>query len=107
MADVAKRFVKANPAATTDTLVATVTTDKKWILRNIHINNSGAIGDIILGLGGAALTLANRFVDLNDLAANASYDWSGFHVMEEGETIYVYAQHASFTVVISGVEVDA
>ena len=105
MADVAKNFYRGSPSSGTHTLANTVPAGKKWIIRHIHIINiTAASANVMVGVGTTATT-TNRFADYT-LAQTASYDWSGFMVLDAAETLYVYASLGNSVFFISGVEVD-
>ena len=97
---------------TTDTLLATVTTGKKWQVTEIHITNTDTVErSITIGLDcGGALANANHFLSGVKLSPKGSpgsvYDWEGKAVLNAAETIRALQDSATAcTVFISGVEV--
>lgn len=106
MADVAKLFYQAQPG-TTDTLLYTNSSGVASVVRNIHVaNTTGTAATITLGINtGAAMVAAEHYLSAMSVAANSTYDWSGFAVISIGETIRALQGTASaLTVSISGVE---
>ena len=105
MADVAKKMYEGQPG-TADTLLYT-TVAAGGIVRSIHAcNTTGAAATLTLGLNaGAALAVANHFVSAISVPANATYDWSGFQVLDASATIRaLQGTSGAITVTISGVE---
>jgi hypothetical protein len=105
MADVAKKMYSAQPG-TTDTLLYTAPATGA-VVRSIHVTNTTATAaTITLGLNtGAAIAAAEHFLSALSIPPNATYDWSGFQVLDASETIRALQGTASaLTVVISGVE---
>ena len=105
MADVAKKMYAGTPG-TTDTLLYT-TVAAGGIVRSIHVaNTTGTAATLTLGLNaGAALAAANHFLSAVSIPANATYDWSGFQVLDGSGTLRGLQGTASaLTVTISGVE---
>lgn len=99
MADFPVRI--AGSFATALTTFYTVPAGKKLLVRNIHIANRAATS-IYLEIG------TQIWLWSVALAANSAYDWSGFAVVDAGQTIAGSSPGAAESrIVISGVEVDA
>lgn len=105
MADVIKSLYEGQPA-TTDTLLYTAPATPTAV-RNIHIcNTTGSAATITLGLNaGGALGVTNEWLTAFSVAANGTYDWSGFAVVSASGTIRaLQGTSGALTVTISGVE---
>lgn len=104
MADVAKPMF-TGAAATSDALLYTAPATGA-VVRGIHAANTAtADATITIGLrAGAALAAANHFVSALTVPANGTYDWSGFQVLGNVETIRALASATTVTFTISGVE---
>lgn len=104
MADVAKAMF-TGAAAVTDTLLYTAPATGA-VVRSIHATNTAAAdATITIGLrAGAALAAANHFVSAVTVPANGTYDWSGFAVLGNVETIRALASATTVTLSISGIE---
>ena len=102
-----KRMYTGQPG-TADTLLYTVPAGTRATVTAIHIvNTTGTAATITLGLNaGSALAAANHFLSALSVPGNGTYDWTGAHVLEAGETIRALQGTAgALTVHISGVEV--
>lgn len=104
MADVAKAMY-TGAAAATDTLLYTAPATGA-VVRSIHACNTAATdATITIGLrAGGALAAANHFASALTVPANGTYDWSGFEVLGNAETIRALASATTVTWTISGVE---
>lgn len=92
-------------AALTDTLLYTAPSTGA-VVRNIHATNTAAAdATVTIGLrAGAALAAANHFASALTVPANGTYDWSGFAVLGNVETIRALASATTVTFSISGIE---
>lgn len=104
MADVAKSMF-TGAAAATDTLLYTAPSTGA-VVRHIHAANTTAVdATITIGVrAGAALAAANHFVSALTVPGNGTYDWSGFAVLGNAETIRALASVTTVTFSISGIE---
>lgn len=108
MTDIATRvYGPAQPGAT-DTTLYTVAADFTLILRNIHVcNTTASDATLSLAINGTAATAANCLLSAIVIPAYGTYDWSGFLVINEAETLNALQGTASaLTVTISGVVVS-
>jgi hypothetical protein len=105
MADVAKAMYLGQPG-TGDTLLYTAPATGA-IVRNIHVANTTATAaTVTLGLrAGATLAAANWFLPAITIPANGTYDWSGYEVLGNAETIRaLQGTSTALTVTIAGIE---
>lgn len=107
MADTAKHLTTATRVpGTGDTLLYTAPA-AGTVVRGIHVcNTTASAATITLGFdSGGALAAGNHFLSALSIPANGTYDWSGFQVLENADTIRALQGTASaLTVTISGVE---
>lgn len=106
MAYTPTRFYSGQPG-TTDTLLATVTALKSWIVKQITVTNTTAsAATITIGFpSAAALAAANHFLSAVSIPANSTTVVDLSQVLAAGETIRALQGTASALVVkISGVE---
>jgi hypothetical protein len=105
MADVAKAMYLGRPS-TSDTLLYTAPATGA-VVRNIHVaNETAADATITLAVrAGGSLAGGTHFLSAYTVPARGSYDWSGFKVLEDGETIRaLQGTTNALTVSVDGVE---
>lgn len=104
MADVAKRFASSSALTAALTTYGTVPAGKKWIVRNVHYTNEDASAATLVQISMAGIVFL-----LASIAARTTYDWSGFLVLDAGETIQASENPNNIGggFYVSGVEVDA
>jgi hypothetical protein len=109
MADVAKRLVGPIALANSSTVLYSVPLATTAIVRSIHVSNANASTGYTfsLAINGTASTVANQIFNGFFLAPAAVMDWSGFLVLNAGDTLQGVASAASsLSIVICGVEVS-
>ena len=104
MTDTAKRLAGPDDIPNSTTTMYTVPSSTKAILRNIHIaNTTGTAASIKMSIGADAA--GTRILGDTVIPANGTYDWTGFMVMEAGETLRATGgTNNALTVTVSGVE---
>lgn len=107
MADNAKRLVGPVMMSTTSTLQYTVPASTQTIVRSLHFANvQGSMMQFSLAINAVSTTVANCLYYLTGVGGYGALDWSGFLVLNAGDTIYAHANTASaITLVICGIEV--
>jgi hypothetical protein len=105
MTDTATRIY--GPAALTDSNASLVTITGTAIVKSIHIaNTSAADATVSLAVNGTAATAANCFLKGLTIPAYGEYDWEGFLVLANGETLQGLAgTTAVLAIIVSGVVV--
>jgi len=105
MTDTAKRLAGPDDIPNSTTTMYTVPGSTKAIIRNIHIaNTTTSQASIKMSIG--ADSAATRILGDLPIPANGTYDWSGFMVLEAGETLRATGgTNNALTVTVSGVEV--
>lgn len=109
MADTPKRLVGPQTLATTNAVLYTVPAGTTTIVRSIHLTNSSASASytFTLALNAAASTVANQFFSALNVPPAGAVDWSGFLVLNPGDTVQGLASIANIlAVTVSGVEVS-
>lgn len=106
MSDTATRFVGPTLLTNTTATLYTVPALTIAILRNIHIaNTSGTAATVKLSIGVDAA--GSRLLGDLSVAANGTYDWSGFMPVAAAETIRGHSGTTNvLAITISGVLVD-
>lgn len=106
MTDTAVRMVGPDDIPNSTTTLYTVPGSTKAIIRNIHIaNTTGTAATIKMSIG--ADSAATRILGDLSIPAAGTYDWSGFMVLEAGETLRATGgTNNALTVTVSGVEVS-
>jgi hypothetical protein len=91
---------------TTDTLLYTAPATGA-VIRNIHVANTTSLSaTITIGVrSGATLAAANHFLSAFAVPAGGTYDWSGYQVLGNVETIRaLQGTTTALTVTIAGIE---
>jgi hypothetical protein len=108
MADVAVNvYGPAEPSTSDDTSTFAAPSGELIIVRSIHVSNpTGSAATFTLAKT-ASGTSANCFFEAFSVPAGNTFDWSGFLVIEDGETWYIkQGTSTALTVTASGVEVS-
>lgn len=107
MTDTAKRLVGPVLFGTANAVLYTVPAATTTILRSIHVSNGGAAAwTFSLSINGAASVIANQLFAAVSVGQNTALDWSGFIVLNAGDTLQGLANNAaSVSLVVCGVEV--
>ena len=105
MTDTAKRLAGPDDIPNSATTMYTVPGSTKAIIRNIHIaNTTNTAATIKMSIGADAA--GTRILGDLSIPAFGTYDWSGFMVLEAGETLRATGgTNNALTVTVSGVEV--
>lgn len=106
MADTAKRLCGPIALTTVTTVVYyTVPAATTTIVRNIHVVNTSISTASSFSLAIGDGTAATRLFSAYSTAGQAVIDWSGFLVLNAGDTLTAAGNPATLTMTISGVEV--
>lgn len=109
MADVAKRLAGPVSLTTVSAIMYTVPSNTTAIIRSIHVSNTNTSTaySFSMAINAAAGTGANQFFSTHFVPPSGVVDWSGFLVLNAGETLTVLSSgSAILTAVTCGVEVS-
>jgi hypothetical protein len=104
MTDSARRFCGPVPLTAVSETVIEVPSGVQWIIRNIHVANADASVEALFSMG-HSFDDADHAIFRTVVPPYGVLDWSGFMVLNDGESILASAQTGAVTLVVSGVEV--
>jgi hypothetical protein len=105
MTDTAKRLSGPTGFSTGNTTHYTVPAATTTIVRSIHVNNTDSSSRTFsVGINGASTANTSLFHTFS-LPPNGVMDWSGFLVLNAGDTIQGAASGVAVNMTICGVEV--